>query len=201
MTSLHSKKNLPVGLTSFSALQMKGQWESNIKVWFLFMYSQKWNCAASLFLKQNYNVLSPNSYTHICERFIYFQDRSVYFAAAKYVDRSQYINRSQTHECGNWDWSHAILRKGIQYIHGIFIAVRFNMQCTQVWISYFNFLFCFGLRSKICAQRYTVRDRRPSTAAWPACWAMETSVLDGHTGIEIVYREEKKYLYWADLSS
>jgi hypothetical protein len=29
------------------------------------MYSQKLNCAASLFPKQNYNVLSPNSYTHI----------------------------------------------------------------------------------------------------------------------------------------
>jgi hypothetical protein len=26
------------------ALQMKGQWESNINVWFPFMYSQKWKC-------------------------------------------------------------------------------------------------------------------------------------------------------------
>jgi hypothetical protein len=35
---------------------------------------------------------------------IYFQDRSVYFAAAKYVERSwEYINRSQPYECGNWD--------------------------------------------------------------------------------------------------
>jgi hypothetical protein len=31
-----------------------------------------------LFPKQNYNVLSPSSYTHI---FIYFQDRSAYSAA------------------------------------------------------------------------------------------------------------------------
>ncbi len=31
------------------ALQMKGKWESNINVWFPFMHSQKWNCAASLF--------------------------------------------------------------------------------------------------------------------------------------------------------
>ncbi len=36
-------------------------------------------------------------------RLIYFQDRSVYFAAATYVDRYwEYINRSQTHECRNW---------------------------------------------------------------------------------------------------
>ncbi len=80
------------------------------------MYSKKWNCAASFFLKQYYNFLSPNSYIHsyICERFIFFQDRSVYFAAAKYVDWSwEYLNRSQTHECGNWDWGRAIPRKGI----------------------------------------------------------------------------------------
>ncbi len=31
-----------------------------------------------------------------------------------YVDRSwKYINRSQTHECGNWDWGRAITRKRI----------------------------------------------------------------------------------------
>ncbi len=52
--------------------------------------------------------------SYICERFIYFQNWSVYFAAAKYVGRSwKYINRSQTHECGNWYWGRAIPRKGI----------------------------------------------------------------------------------------
>ncbi len=33
----------------YGALQMKGRWESKINIWFLFMYSQKWNCEASLF--------------------------------------------------------------------------------------------------------------------------------------------------------
>jgi hypothetical protein len=58
-----------------------------------------------LFPKQDYNVLSPSSYTsYICEKFIYFPDRSVYSTAGKYVDQSwEYMNRSQTHECGNWD--------------------------------------------------------------------------------------------------
>ncbi len=43
-------------------------------------------------------------HSYICERFIHFQDRSVYFAAAKYLDRScEYINRSQTHEYRYWD--------------------------------------------------------------------------------------------------
>ncbi len=71
------------------------------------MYSQKWNCAASLFPKQNYNVLSPNSYTHshISVRDLYISRISLsIFAAAKYVEWSgEYINRSQTYECGNWD--------------------------------------------------------------------------------------------------
>ncbi len=36
------------------------------------------------------------------------------FCCRKYVDRSwEYINRSQTHECGNWGWGRAIPRKGI----------------------------------------------------------------------------------------
>ncbi len=48
-----------------SALQMKGRWESNINVCFQFRYSQKWNCVASLFPKQNYNVLSPNFHIHV----------------------------------------------------------------------------------------------------------------------------------------
>ncbi len=39
----------------------------------------------------------------VYERFIYSYDRSAYSAAGKYVNRSwEYINRLQTHECGNW---------------------------------------------------------------------------------------------------
>ncbi len=43
----------------------KGQWNSNINVWFRFMYSQKFICAASLFPKQNYNVLSVSFHIHV----------------------------------------------------------------------------------------------------------------------------------------
>jgi hypothetical protein len=39
----------------------------------------------------------------VCERIIYSHDGSAFFCWRKYVDRSwEYINRSQTHECGNW---------------------------------------------------------------------------------------------------
>ncbi len=62
----------------------------------LHKYSRKRNCAAF-----------PIS--TFCGRFIYSLDRSAYSAAGKYVDRSwEYINRSQTNECGNWDWGRAI---------------------------------------------------------------------------------------------
>jgi hypothetical protein len=79
----------------------------NKYVWFPFMYSQEWICVCSLVIsKQNYNVLSP--------RFIYFRDRSVYFAASKYVDQSwEYINRSQTHEWRIWDLGRASPFPGI----------------------------------------------------------------------------------------
>jgi hypothetical protein len=81
----------------YSTLQMMGRWESNINVWFRSMYSQKWNCAASLFPKQNYNGLSPNSC--ICEGFLhilYSHDRS-----------------SQIRKWKNWEWGRAVSLMGI----------------------------------------------------------------------------------------
>ncbi len=51
----------------------------------------------------------------VCERFIYSHDRSAYSAAGKYVERSwEYIYKSPTHECGNWDWGRASPRKGVR---------------------------------------------------------------------------------------
>ncbi len=104
---------------------MKGWWESNINVLFPFMYSQKGNRAASLFPKQNHNVLSPNSCAHISGRDLYISRISLsILLQPKYLDRSwEYINRSQTHECGNWDWCRAIPRKGIN---------KWDFRCSAV---------------------------------------------------------------------
>ncbi len=64
--SISLQRQHSVGLVDVcNALQMKGRWESNINVWFRFMYSQKWNCADLLFLKHYYNVPSPNFYIHV----------------------------------------------------------------------------------------------------------------------------------------
>jgi hypothetical protein len=110
ITSCYKIPKLQIRNQYTTTLQMKGRWESNLNVWFPFMYSQKWNCYF-----QNRIIMSPSSiHSYICERFKYFQDRSAYSAAGQYVNRSwEYINRSPTHECGNWDWGRVIPRKGI----------------------------------------------------------------------------------------
>ncbi len=59
-----------------------------------------------LFPKQNYNVLSPSSYTHISVRDLYIPriDLHVLLQGNKWTDTGNiYVNRSQTQECGNWD--------------------------------------------------------------------------------------------------
>ncbi len=60
--------------------------------------------------KERNCTASQSQFPHscVCERFIYSHDWSAYFAAGKSVDRSwELVNRSQTHECGNWDWGPA----------------------------------------------------------------------------------------------
>ncbi len=87
--------------------------ESNINVWFPFMYSQKWNCYF-----QNRTIiiffLPVPTLIYLWEIYIFPGSVYNYSAAEKYVDQSwEYI--SQTHECWNWDWGRAISRKRIHF--------------------------------------------------------------------------------------
>jgi hypothetical protein len=74
-----------------------------------------------IFPERELRSLNTNFHIHVAvSDLIYSHNRSAYSAAGKNVNRSwEYINRSQTHECGNWDWGRAIPFLGI-YINGIF---------------------------------------------------------------------------------
>ncbi len=78
-------------------------------------YSQKRNIGASV----------PIS-TFMCLWTNYIFPRWVcLFCWRKYVNwSSEYINRSETHECGNWGWGRAIPRKGIY---------KRNCRCSVAW--------------------------------------------------------------------
>ncbi len=135
---------------SIPKLQMKGRWESNINVQvviYIFLTMKL------LFPKQNNNVMFclPYLHSYICEIFTYFQDRSAYSAAEKYVvDWSwEYTNRSQTHACGNWDWGRAIPRKGIHKwdfpysaccITEHLVSHHFFFSCSL--LAHFSFMLC-----------------------------------------------------------
>ncbi len=62
-----------------------------------------------IFPEKELRGLCPN-FQFMCLWAIYYSyDRSAYSAAGKYVDQSwEYINISQIHEYGNWDWGRAI---------------------------------------------------------------------------------------------
>ncbi len=93
-----------------ATLQMKGWWKSYKNVGFSFLYSQKWNC----YFQNRIIMFCPSSYTHISGRDI-FPGSVCLFCCREICGPIlwEHINRSQTHECGNWDWGHAIPIKGI----------------------------------------------------------------------------------------
>ncbi len=70
-----------------------------------------------MFLSWELRGLSPNFHIHVSVSdlyTVYSYVRSTYFPAVEWADRSrESINRSQKHECGNWNCGRAIPFLGI----------------------------------------------------------------------------------------
>ncbi len=94
-------------LLLLTKLQIKGRWESNLNVWFRFMYSHLWNCASLLF--QNRIImfcLAISIFMYLWA--IYIFPGSVCLFCCTKIGRPipEYINHSQIHECRNWEQGH-----------------------------------------------------------------------------------------------
>ncbi len=72
------------------------------------------------------------------------------FCWRKYVDQSwDFINRSQTHECGNWGWGRSIPSKGIH---------KWDFRCSV--------LICLPLRGMDNSRVHTATQRIDTTEFW-----------------------------------
>ncbi len=102
-----------------------------------------------IFTEEELRGPSPIS-TFICLLGIYiFPWKICQFCCRKYVNRSwEYINRSQTHECGNWDWGRAIPRKEI-----------------HKW----DFLCSVGLERRVAGNDHNVLGCEHKKYCWATC--------------------------------
>ncbi len=101
------------------------QWESKINVWFRFMYSQKWNCAASLFPKQNYNVCLPiSTFMYLWAIYIFPGSVCLYLLQPNRPTDPGNMKCSQIHKCRNWEWGCAVSFMGIN-------KIGFSVQCRN----------------------------------------------------------------------
>ncbi len=84
----------------------------------------------------------------VCERFVYSQDRSTYFYCSKIGNSIvEYINRSQTHECGNGDCGRAIPFPG-KFV-SIFLYWFFAVQSLEYFWNTFTNIFFYLKRQYI----------------------------------------------------
>jgi hypothetical protein len=103
---------------------MKGRWESNINVWFPFMYSEKWNCCFQNRIIKS--CLPVPKLIYLWEIYI-FPGSVCLFCCREICGPILGIYKSlTTHECGcgKWEWGWAIPRKGIN---------KWDFPCSVVW--------------------------------------------------------------------
>ncbi len=105
----------------------------------LFMYSQKRNCAASSHI--------PNSCVcAVSDLYIPRIGPHIFLQQNRQIDREKYINRSQTHECGNLDCGHAIPFLGIfvsnfwYCVFAVWLHVRSPKQVSIISLLTYNLI-------------------------------------------------------------
>ncbi len=136
---------------AYTANKGPGRGKSNINVWFPFLEM------TLLFPKQNYN-----SYTHISVRDLYISriGLPILLQEILYVDRSwEYMKRSQTRECRNWDWGRTIPRKGIH---------KWDFRCSVRQYLTFNIEAAKADKASVASRVEGEPSGRPNLAAGAA---------------------------------
>ncbi len=109
-----SADKLPLFLLSpfmYSTLHMKGQWESNINIWCI---PRNETVQPRYFQNRIIMLCLPVSPLIYLWEIYVFPGSVCLLCCSQYVERSwEYINRTQTHECRNWDWGRGIPFLGI----------------------------------------------------------------------------------------
>ncbi len=105
-----ARKDIQVNVSYQEGIWLVGRWCKDDSA----LQRQNAENLKQIFPEKEYRGLSPNFNIHVSVSELYISTMGQPFLLEDICDRSwEYINRSPTHECGNWGWGRAIPRKGI----------------------------------------------------------------------------------------
>jgi hypothetical protein len=139
--------------------------------------------------------------TFMCLWAIYVFPQSIWlFFCRKYVDQSwEYINRSQTHDCGNWDWGLALPRKGIYKLNFLCSAPFITYTCHwnldpwlhSIAVSDLSLNNPFSCKGQISPQGCSEGAGKVWTNRWEISFPLKTK-----SALRISYKFQSKGLRW-----